>query len=147
MECSGPPILADLLRPGPAGPPPARAGRAMSTPRPHTTNPPTPRQLGYLSDLALRTGQTFPRPRTAAAASREIDRLKTLRRTPAADRRRELREVSRDMAERRGGASAVDAEYELEGYAGTARWSTHVTDEAAEAAAERAAVERRRPWR
>jgi hypothetical protein len=119
----------------------------MSTPRPHTANPPTPRQLGYLRDLALRTGQTFPRPGTAGEASREIDRLKKLRRTPAVDRRRERREVAHDMAERRGGASAVDAEYELEGYAGTARWSTFVTDEAEEEAAEREAVERRRSWR
>jgi hypothetical protein len=104
----------------------------MSTPRPHTTNPPTPRQLRYLSDLAFLTGQSFPRPRTAGEASQEIDRLKKLRRTPAADRRRELREVARDMAERRGGSNAVDPDRELVGHGSTAAWSTFVEDEAEE---------------
>jgi hypothetical protein len=114
----------------------------MSTPRPHTTNPPTPRQLRYLRDLALRTGQSFAYPTTAAEASRQIDRLKALRRTPAADRRRELREVSREMAEHRGDSSRIDQDVELEGYGSTASWSTFVTDEAEE---ERAAAAR--SWR
>ena len=41
--------------------------------------PPTPRQLNYLKALAERTGQTFQWPHSAAAASREIHRLKTTR--------------------------------------------------------------------
>lgn len=147
VEHSGPPSLTDLLRPGRAGPPPARGGRAMSTPRPHTTNPPTPRQLRYLRDLAFKTGQTFTYPRTAVEASRSIELLKDVSGTPAADRRRESRELRRDMAERRGGSSRVDPDLELEGYGSTAAWSTFVEDEAEEEARERAAVERARAWR
>jgi hypothetical protein len=119
----------------------------MSTPRRHTANPPTSKQLRYLRDLALRTGQSFAYPRTSIEASREIDRLRKLRRTPTADRRRELRQVERDIAERRGDASQIDQEVELEGYASTARWSTFVTDEAEEEARERELQERRRSWR
>jgi hypothetical protein len=119
----------------------------MSTPRPHPANPPTPKQLRYLRDLADRTGQSFAYPITVAEASREIERLRKLRRTPAADRRRERLEVSRDMAEHRGDASRIDQEVELEGYAGTARWSTFVTDEAEEEAREREMQQRRRSWR
>ena len=96
----------------------------MTTPRTHITNPSTPRQLRYLRDLALRTGQSFAYPSTAAEASREIDRLKGLRRTSAADRRRERLEVGRDMAGRRGGAARVRLEEETEGWGSTAAWST-----------------------
>ena len=38
--------------------------------------PPTERQLTYLRSLAIRAGQTFATPRTAAAASIEIRRLR-----------------------------------------------------------------------
>jgi hypothetical protein len=114
----------------------------MSTPEPHTEKPATPKQLRYLRDLALRSGQSFAYPRTAAEASREIGRLRGARRTPAADRRRELRAMSRDMTERRGDSSRVDQEYELQGYGSTAGWSTSVEDEEDEVKKERAAVER-----
>jgi hypothetical protein len=114
----------------------------MSTPQPHTEKKATPKQLRYLRDLALKTGQSFAYPRTAAEASREIDRLRGSRRTPTADRRRELRAVSREMAERRGGAVAVDAEYELEGYSASATWATTVEDEQQEEVRERAEAER-----
>jgi hypothetical protein len=113
----------------------------MSTPQPHTEKKPTPKQLRYLRDLALKTGQSFAYPRTAAEASHEIDRLRGARRTPAADRRRELRAVSREMAEHRGDASVVDTEHELEGYGSTATWSTSVEDEDEEIAKERAEIE------
>lgn len=93
----------------------------MSTPQPHTRKP-TAKQLRYLRDLALRTGQSFAYPSTAAEASREIDRLKKTRRTPAADRRRELRQVGRDMAERRGDAARVGLDDEAEGYGSGAHW-------------------------
>ncbi|MCW2980483.1 MAG: hypothetical protein JWO14_2210 [Solirubrobacterales bacterium] len=114
----------------------------MSTPQPHAEKEATPKQLRYLRDLALKTGQSFAYPRTAADASREIDRLRGARRTPTADRRRELRAVSREMAERRGGSSAVDTDYELEGYGSTASWSTFVEGEGEEEEKERAAAER-----
>jgi hypothetical protein len=114
----------------------------MSTPQPHTEKKPTPKQLRYLRDLALRTGQSFAYPRSAAEASREIDRLRGARRTPGADRRRELRAVSREMAERRGDASAVDTDRELQGYGSTATWSGSVEGEAEEAAREHAEIER-----
>jgi hypothetical protein len=45
------------------------------------------------------------------------------------------------MAERRGGATAIDPEYELEGYGSTATWSTAVEDEAEQIARERAEIE------
>jgi hypothetical protein len=94
----------------------------MSTPQPHTEKKPSPKQLRYLRDLALRTGQSFAYPRTAAEASREIDRLRGIRRTSTADRRRELRAVSREMAERRGDEARVRTEEEIEGYGSSARW-------------------------
>jgi hypothetical protein len=100
----------------------------MSTPQPQTRKP-TPKQLRYLRDLALRCGQSFAYPRTSAEASREIDRLKQLRRTPAADRRRELNEVSRDMDEGRGDGARVDAELEIEGYGSTATWASTTLDD------------------
>ena len=83
---------------------------------------PTPKQLRYLRDLALRTEQSFAYPETSAEASREIDRLRGAPRTPVADRRRELREVSREMAERRGDAARMRLDEEAEGYGSSARW-------------------------
>jgi hypothetical protein len=94
----------------------------MSTPQPHTDRPPTSKQLRYLRDLATRAGQTFAYPRSASEASRQIERLKGVRRTPTADRRRELRAVGRDMAERRGDAARVDTDLEVEGYGSGAHW-------------------------
>jgi hypothetical protein len=44
-----------------------------------THRPPSPRQLDYLRALATRTGQTFTYPNTSRDASREIQRLKTVR--------------------------------------------------------------------
>lgn len=97
----------------------------MTTPQPHTARPPTPKQLRYLRDLALRTGQSFTYPRSAGQASREIDRLKKLRRTPAAERRRELLQIQRDMTERRGDAAGVRRD-EVQGYGSQAGWSTTI---------------------
>jgi hypothetical protein len=93
----------------------------MSTPRPQPRKP-TPKQLRYLRDLAMRTGQSFAYPGTSAEASREIERLKETSLTPAADRRRELHDVSRDLDEHRGDAARVRKD-ELTGYGSTARWS------------------------
>jgi hypothetical protein len=82
---------------------------------------PTREQLSYLRRLAEQTGTTFTPPATSAAASREIDRLRALPTTPAAERRRERRAVQDAMA-RRGPASSVRRE-ETAGYGSTARWA------------------------
>ncbi len=94
----------------------------MSTPQPHSEKKVSPKQLRYLRDLALQAGQSFAYPRTAADASREVDRLRKVDATPAADRRRELRAVSRQMAENRGDAARVDTRSEIDGYGSSARW-------------------------
>jgi hypothetical protein len=91
----------------------------MTNSQPHRK--PTPGQLSYLRDLAMKTGQSFAFPQSFAAASAEIERLLGEKRMSAAERRRETRAVRADMAERRGGASAVRDE-ELDGYGSTAGW-------------------------
>ena len=48
----------------------------MTNPQPHPSNPPTPRQISYLRDLALGRGQTFAYPETFDEADREIKRLR-----------------------------------------------------------------------
>jgi hypothetical protein len=108
---------------------------------------PTAKQLHYLRDLALRTGQSFAYPETSAEASREIDRLKGAARTPVADRRRERLAVGREMAERFGGSAAIDLERELEGWGSTAGWSRHVEHEEEERRKERAQEEHASSWR
>ncbi len=82
---------------------------------------PTSRQLHYLKDLALRTGGSFAYPQSFEEADREIKRLCKAKRTPTADRRREARELSREMTERRGDAAAVRAD-ELAGWGSSATW-------------------------
>jgi hypothetical protein len=83
---------------------------------------PTSKQLKYLRSLAQRTGQTFAWPQTLEDASREIERLQGVKKTPVADRRRERREVRDDMTARRGDAARV-MDGEVEGYGSTARWA------------------------
>ena len=83
---------------------------------------PTLKQLNYLRSLAQRTGQTFAWPQTIEDASREIERLRGVTKTPVADRRRERREVRDDMAAGRGDAARV-RDTEVEGYGSTARWT------------------------
>ena len=94
----------------------------MTNPQRHPSNPPTPRQLSYLRDLALGRGQTFVYPETSQEASREIKRLLKVKRTSRADRRREARAISADMAERRGDAASV-RDHELGGYGSSAHWT------------------------
>jgi hypothetical protein len=77
----------------------------MTNSQPPTSNPPTPRQLSYLRDLALGRGQSFAYPETFEEADREIKRLLGEKRTNAAERRREVRAVRDDMATRRGNAA------------------------------------------
>lgn len=83
---------------------------------------PTSKQLNHLRSLAQRTGQTFAWPQTIEDASREIERLQGVKKTPIADRRRERREVRNEIAARRGDASRVRGT-EVEGYGSTARWA------------------------
>ncbi len=82
----------------------------------------TRKQLNYLRALAQRTGQTFAYPQTMEDASNEIDRLKGVRKTPTADRRREHRDIQDDLATGRGDAARVRDD-ELSGYGTTATWA------------------------
>lgn len=92
----------------------------MTNSHPHS-NPPTPRQLSYLRDLALGRGQSFAYPETFEEADREIKRLLGQKKTNAAERRREVRAVCDDMATRRGDATRPRPE-ELGGYGSSAHW-------------------------
>ena len=83
---------------------------------------PTARQLAYLKDLAAQRGQSFPYPTTAAEASREIKRMRDVRRTPPADVARERRQIADDMAMRRGDDARV-RDAEITGYGSSARWA------------------------
>jgi hypothetical protein len=80
---------------------------------------PTARQLAFLKDLAAQRGQSFAYPATAAEASREINRLRSLRRTAVA---RERRQIPDDMATRRGDDARV-RDAEITGYGSSARWA------------------------
>jgi hypothetical protein len=60
-----------------------------STPPKATPPRATDSQLRYLRTLAALTGQTFAYPATIADASREINRLRSVPRTPRADVERE----------------------------------------------------------
>ena len=84
--------------------------------------PPTKPQLRLLRDLALERGETFATPRSFAEADAEIKRLKPRRRMHRADRYREDRAVSRQMATGRGDAAAVDHDYETRGWGSSAAW-------------------------
>lgn len=76
--------------------------------------------MSYLRELALGRGQTFAYPETFEQADREIKRLRKVKRTSRADRRREARVVSADMAFR-GDATTVGS-HELGGYGASAHW-------------------------
>jgi hypothetical protein len=92
----------------------------MTNPQPHPSNPPTPKQINYLRDLALGRGQSFGYPKTSGEASREIKRLLKVKRTNSADRRREARAISADIAT--PGDAARVRDHELSGYGSTAAW-------------------------
>lgn len=76
---------------------------------------PTPRQLKYLDYLREKTGTTFTWPKTFGQAHIEIDRLLAISPTSKADRRRETRQVSEDLARNSGDAAAIRAD-EIGGY-------------------------------
>ena len=77
----------------------------------------TARQQRYLRSLAQSTGTSFTPPATKHEASREIDRLKALTRSPRHEHRTDRRAVEEAP---RGGATRVD-ESEIAGY-GSATW-------------------------
>lgn len=93
----------------------------MTNSQPQPSNPPTPRQISYLRDLALGRGRTFAYPKTFEEADRQIKRLRKVKRTSSADRRREARAISADLA--RGGDAASVRRDELGGYCSSAHWA------------------------
>jgi hypothetical protein len=88
---------------------------------------PTAKQLAYLRSLATRTGTTFTSPATAAAASAEITRLRTLPTSSAGDALREHRDIQRALRERPDDATAIRA-HDIRGYGSNARWAHRPTD-------------------
>lgn len=84
---------------------------------------PKPKQIKYLEDLAIRTGTSFTWPKTSGQASAEIDRLLALPASSKADRWRETRQVSEDLARNSGDAAAVRAD-EIGGYGAAATMLT-----------------------
>ncbi|HTW12708.1 MAG TPA: hypothetical protein VME01_08190, partial [Solirubrobacteraceae bacterium] len=71
--------------------------------------PPTTKQLRYLRQLAMQTGQTFTTPRTRPEASAEIQRLKNTPPTGRGERSREINDVRRDLATGAHDATRVDS--------------------------------------
>ena len=86
-----------------------------------TPKPPSARQLNYLKALANRTGQTFTYPRTSRDASREIQRLKTVR--PTSSIELERLDVAAEQAAREANCDVRVDLSEIEGYGSTATWS------------------------
>jgi hypothetical protein len=88
-----------------------------------TPKPPSARQLNYLKALANRTGQTFTYPRTSRDASREIQRLKTVRPTSRIELELERLDVASEQAARQVNCDVPIHSGEIEGYGSTATWS------------------------
>jgi hypothetical protein len=89
-----------------------------ATPKDQTTRP-TNRQLAYLRDLALKTGQTFTTPITRDRASREIARLRKLTTEETKERRHEGDELGGEPRTGDGAHARVCSD-EIEGYGSTA---------------------------
>jgi hypothetical protein len=94
----------------------------MTDHHPQPAGPPTPRQQRYLRQLAIQRGSSFVPPRTRFEASRLIDQLRRRRPDTVADRRREIRAVSDDMASNRGDAPRVIEGVETVGWGSHATW-------------------------
>ena len=88
-----------------------------------TQKPPSARQLNYLKALANRTGQTFTYPRTSNDASREIQRLKTVRPTSRVKLEIERLDHAAEQAAREANCDVPIRRNETEGYGSTATWS------------------------
>ena len=85
--------------------------------------PPSARQLNYLKALANRTGQTFTYPATRSDASREIQRLKTVRPTSRVELDLERLDVAAEQAAREANCDVPLHRSETEGYGSNATWS------------------------
>jgi len=87
-------------------------------------NPPTSRQLASLRQLAGKTGTSFANPKTRAAASREITRLKAIATTGFTFAELQAEETTRgqygDPPLTYGPAIR---DHEIDGYGSTATWS------------------------
>jgi len=83
--------------------------------------PPSARQLSYLKALAERTGQTFRWPESAAAASREIRRLKNTR--PSTNLERAIERVGDTQAIEAAQDAVIVHGFEMVGHGSTATWS------------------------
>jgi hypothetical protein len=92
----------------------------MTNPQPHPRRP-TTSQLSLLKELAMERGQSFAYPQTFAEAGAQIKRLMARKPTRRSERRREIRQVHQDFAERRGGSAAVRPS-EIRGYGSSATW-------------------------
>lgn len=88
-----------------------------------TPTPPSARQLNYLKALANRTGQTFTYPKTSSDASREIQRLKTVRPTSRVELELERLDLAAERAARDANCDVPIRRSEIEGYGSTATWS------------------------
>lgn len=84
------------------------------------TQPPTPKQLRFLRELALERGQSFTYPTTRSQASSEIRRLRAERRQTRVDRAIERRQLAQALPA--GDASRVE-DREIIGYGSSARWA------------------------
>ncbi len=80
---------------------------------------PTAKQQRYLRTLAQNTATSFTPPATRYEASKEIDRLRGLKRSPGHERSADRQAVA---AAPRGGQTRV-RETEIEGYGSTATWN------------------------
>lgn len=89
-----------------------------------TPKRPSPRQLNYLRALANRTGQTFTYPKTSRAASREIQRLKTVRASSPIEIELERLDLASEQAAREANCDVpVNLDTEIAGHGSTATWS------------------------
>lgn len=87
-----------------------------------TPKPPSAKQLAYLKALANRNGQTFVYPKTSRAASREIQRLKTVRPSSRIERELERLDNAAEQAAREANCDVPVHISETEGYGSTATW-------------------------
>jgi len=92
----------------------------MSAPATHTS--PTARQLRYLRALASKTATTFTPPTTRRQASREIDRLRGLRKNTT------LRVEGASPAQEEVAYATALQPDEVAGFGGAVGWRRHVPD-------------------
>jgi hypothetical protein len=94
----------------------------MTNSQPHIRKP-TPRQIKYLEDLAIKTGTSFVWPKTFGQASAEIKRLLALSPNSKAERHLERDQLREDFAMGRGDAAAIRPD-EIGGYGASATMLT-----------------------